>query len=75
MNVGELGQRFLDRETISGVAYLHNDPVRVISGPHSGNVGSLVTLLSLSPEPCFVVELESGIDVEVMQSEIVHVLA
>ena len=70
MDTAALTQAFLDRVEISGVKHWHDDFVRVIAGPHSGAAGSLVTVLSLLPEPRFVLELESGYDVEVLQSEI-----
>lgn len=70
MDIASLGQAFLDRAEIPGVKFGHNDYVRVVTGPHSGATGSLVTVLSLQPEPRFVLELESGFDVEVLQSEI-----
>jgi hypothetical protein len=66
----DLAQAFLDRVSIPGITFWHNDYVRVVSGTHSGSAGSLVTVLSLQPEPRFVLELESGFDVEVYQSEI-----
>jgi hypothetical protein len=69
-----LGQSFLNREPIIGVNFQHNDYVNVISGKHAGNSGSLVTLVKLEPEPLFVLELESGFDVEVSQSEIKNVV-
>lgn len=70
MAAPSLAQAFLDRSEISGVAYRHNDYVHVVAGPHSGSAGSLVTILTLVPEPRFVLELEWGFDVEVLQSEI-----
>ena len=70
MNAASLGQAFLDRAEIPGVKFWHNDCVRVVAGSHSGATGSLVIVLSLQPEPRFVLELESGFDVEVFQSEI-----
>ena len=70
MATASLCQAFLDRAQIPGVKFWHNDYVRVISGLHCGAAGSLVTVLSLQPEPRFIVELESGFDVEVLQSEI-----
>lgn len=70
MDSASLGQAFLDQAPIPGVKFSHNDYVRVVAGPHSGEYGSLVTVLSLLPEPRFVLELESGFDVEVLQSEI-----
>jgi len=70
MDTAALCQAFLSRERIPGVTYWHNDYVRVVAGTHKGAAGSLVTVLSLEPEPRFVLELESGFDVEVSQSEI-----
>jgi hypothetical protein len=65
-----LVQAFLNRESIPGVLFQHNDFVSIVSGSHKGHNGSLVSVLSLTPEPRFVVEIESGFDVETMQSEI-----
>lgn len=66
----DIGQAFLDREAIPGVSFMHNDYVRVVSGELEGSSGSLVTVLELEPEPLFVLELETGFDVKVRQSEI-----
>jgi hypothetical protein len=66
----DLCQAFLNRERILGVAYQHNDYVRVTDGPHQGKLGSLVSLLSAETEPVFLVELENGGDVEVGQSRL-----
>lgn len=63
-------QAFLSREEITGVRFTHDDFVRVIAGAHRGQAGSLVALLALRPEPVFLLELESGHDVQVRQSEI-----
>jgi len=52
------------------VRFKHNDCVRVVAGPYAGLRGSLVTVLQLEPEPRYVLELESGKDVEVIQSEL-----
>ena len=70
MDSVDLAQAFLNHAPIRGVQFEHNDYVRIISGSHSGGSGSLVTVLSLIPEPKFLLELESGHDVEVFQSEI-----
>jgi hypothetical protein len=66
----DLGQAFLERTSIEGVRFFHDDYVRVIAGQHAGKTGNLVTVLNLDPEPRFVLELDSGLDVEVVQSEI-----
>lgn len=70
MNSKDLCQAFLNRETIAGVEYQHNDYVRVIDGPHTGRRGSLVSLLSSATEPTFLIELEEGGDVEIRQSQL-----
>lgn len=70
MKSQDVGQAFLDHIPIPGVHFEHNDYVRIVGGPHAGQAGSLVTVLTLTPEPKFVLELESGFDVEVFQSQI-----
>jgi hypothetical protein len=67
MDTPDLIQAFLNREEIPGVTYGHNDYVHVVGGPRSGSTGSLVAVLSLKPEPRFILELESGFDVEVLR--------
>src|SRR5438874_2660183 len=42
----------------------------VIAGPHDGNVGKLVSLFDITPEPVFHLEGSDGGDVLVRQSEI-----
>jgi hypothetical protein len=69
----DLGQAFLNGDSIAGVVYAHNDCVRVVSGPHTGDSGSLVTVLSVDPEPKYILEAESGRDIEVLQSQIERV--
>lgn len=74
MNITDVNQTFLNREPILGVRFSHNDLIRIAAGVHAGGVGSLVAVLALEPEPLFVVELESGLDAQVLQSEIVRQL-
>jgi hypothetical protein len=66
----DLGQAFLNRESIGGVEYQHNDYVRVIDGPYYGKNGSLVWLFSVETEPMFLVKLDEGGDVELRQSQL-----
>jgi transcription antitermination factor NusG len=70
MNGKDLRQAFLDRESIVGVEFQHNDYVRVIDGPYRGINGSLVSLEAIESEPIFLVELEEGGDVEIRQSQL-----
>ena len=69
-NPSELGRAFLNGETIPGVAHEHNELVQIRAGPYAGSLGSLVSVLTLIPEPKYIVELESGSDAQIMQSEL-----
>jgi hypothetical protein len=70
MATAELGQRFLNREPIPGVRFHHNDRVQITSGEHLGKIGWLVTVLQVDPEPKYILELESGSNVHVLQSQL-----
>jgi hypothetical protein len=70
MSSRDLCQAFLNRESIVGVEYQHNDYVRVIDGPYCGKNGSLVSLLAVETEPMFLVELDEGGDIELRQSQL-----
>jgi len=61
---------FLAHQPIPGVTFEHNDYVVVVTGEHAGNKGSLVNVYQLAPDPVYTLELESGHDVLVLQSEI-----
>ena len=50
--------------------FKHNDPVRIVAGEHKGKNGSLVSVEELGEDPLFVLELESGFDIRVRQSNI-----
>lgn len=64
---------FLAHHPIPGVLFEHNDYVQVVAGRHKGQTGSLVSILSLEPEPSFILESESGSDLRVLQSELARV--
>jgi hypothetical protein len=68
----DISQAFLWQEYIVGVHFKHNEPVAVVSGPHAGEQGSLVSLIALEPEPEFTLEAESGQDIQVRQSNLVR---
>ena len=63
-------QDFFDGKPIEGVAFIHNQAVRVVVGPHAGQTGSLISLEAIEPVPIFLMELESGVDVLVKQTQI-----
>lgn len=64
---------FLAHRQIPGVDFEHNEYVRIVSGDNKGKNGSLVSILELGADPMFLLELESGFDVQVRQSEIERV--
>jgi hypothetical protein len=72
MQPDNLSSAFLARTPIPSVHFNHNDHILIKSGPNAGATGYLVTVISLEPEPEFVIELESGFDVRVLQSQIGH---
>jgi hypothetical protein len=61
---------FLAHKQILGVSVKHNEFVKVVVGEHEGNKGSLVSVEELGEDPLFLLELESGFDILVRQSQI-----
>ena len=66
----DIDQAFLRQEYVVGVEYRHNESVEVVSGPHTGEQGSLASLVSLEPEPEFIMEAASSQDIQVRQSSL-----
>lgn len=61
---------FLAQELLPGVVFRHNEFVRVVAGANLGASGSLISVEEVGSDPVFVLELESGSDVLVRQSQI-----
>jgi arginase family enzyme len=59
---------FLAQRPLPGVSFAHDDLVTILAGEHTGNVGTLLALAALGDDPVFVVEIDSGFEVEVPQS-------
>jgi hypothetical protein len=69
MNLRGVGDRWLAGEPVDGVRFGLNEDVEVLRGPHAGASGSILLLLSLHPEPVYLVGLGSRArDVRVPQS-------
>jgi hypothetical protein len=66
----ELDWSWNNQDPIEGVAFMLKDGVQVVAGPHAGEHGSTVHLLSLEPEPLYRVELGSGSQVTAPQSHL-----
>jgi hypothetical protein len=56
----DLAQAFLDHVSIPGVTFAHNEYVEIIRGEHAGARGSLITVLTVTPESRFIFELGRG---------------
>ena len=57
-------------EVVAGARFRLNDSVRVLTGQHAGQIGAVVSLLALEPEPRYTVETSSGRDVAVLEHEL-----
>jgi hypothetical protein len=53
----ELESRWVTAEGISGVSYRFSDLVRIRSGEYSGQTAEIIALVSLEPEPVYMVVL------------------
>ena len=53
----ELESRWITAEGIPGVSYRFSDLVRIKSGEYSGQTVEVIALISIEPEPIFVVVL------------------
>jgi hypothetical protein len=73
MNLLDIGNDFLSHTPIAGVSYEHNEYVYVVGGAYAGESGSLVCVHTLSADPAFVLEAESGRDIVVLQSHLSRV--
>ena len=71
MNLEEVNKLWYDSQPIEGIAFGLNDSVRIKSGDYSGQLGSIISIISLKPMPIYLVELSSnGADIELAQSEL-----
>ena len=67
----DLETEWLRGREIPGVRYRRNDIVRLLDGPFSGELGSVVGLLGTEPEPCYRVTVEaSGVELEMSESSL-----
>jgi hypothetical protein len=57
MSQYELESRWITPEGIAGVLYRFSDLVRIRSGEYAGQTGEVIALLSIDPEPFYMVVL------------------
>jgi hypothetical protein len=63
-------QDFRDGRPVPGVAFAHDDLVTIGAGDQAGNVGSIVALVDVCEDPVYRVEIDSGFEVDVAQSNL-----
>lgn len=66
----ELHNKWLGGEKLEAVKFLHNDCVQIVAGPHSGERGSIVSIIRFKPNPSYIVETGSGKDIAANESDI-----
>ncbi len=57
-------------ESLPGTNFRMCQSVRVIGGQHKGEVGELISLAELQPEPLYHLEASNGEDLYVLQSHL-----
>jgi hypothetical protein len=70
MNLKEIDELWFSIQPLPGAAYKLNDGVGITSGEFKGERGAMVSPLALEPEPVYLVELSSGTDVKIWESEL-----
>jgi hypothetical protein len=63
-------QDFRDGRAPAGCTFAHDDLVTIGAGDQAGNVGSIVALVDVCDDPVYRVEIDSGFEVEVAQSNL-----
>ena len=58
------------REICWEVTFRENDAVRILEGEMTGEVGTIIALISREPQPVYVIETCCGRDLMVQESEI-----
>ncbi|WP_280151980.1 hypothetical protein [Piscinibacter sp. XHJ-5] len=62
--------RWVLGEGVQGTAFRMCQSVRVIAGPHEGEIGELISLVAVMPEPLYHLETSNGKDLHVLQSHL-----
>lgn len=53
-------EAWMDGRTVPGVRFGLGEPVLITAGAHVGALGTVVSLISLRPEPVYTVEVGAG---------------
>lgn len=69
--IDEAFHAWMQSERVPGVAFSLNESVLVVEGEHAGTSGAVVSLVSVEPDVCYLVELSSGQKLELVQSALI----
>jgi hypothetical protein len=71
MNVSRTTQNdFVAHRPLPGLAFEHNASVAAIDGEYIGRSGSIISIEEFGDDPVYLVELESGVDVLIRQTQL-----
>jgi len=69
MELRGVGDRWMAGETVDGVTFGHGAAVEVVAGAHAGARGRVLLLLSVRPEPRYLVRISApSVDARLAQS-------
>jgi hypothetical protein len=66
----EMQKQWILGNPIAGVLFNMNERVRIISGPDSGKVGTLISIFEIGKDPGFQIETNDDRDLFVRQSQL-----
>ncbi|QYX65839.1 hypothetical protein K2227_05815 [Shewanella putrefaciens] len=66
----EVHNSWLSGVKIDGANFIHNSYVEVVAGEHKGATGSVVSLVAVGTDARYIVEKDTGFDIEVAENEI-----
>ena len=66
----QIHNSWLGGEKVDGAEFIHNTYVEVVAGKHKGETGSVVSLVNIGGAARYIIELESGSDIEALEIEI-----
>jgi len=70
----EIEDKWFNSEPIDGVKYQLNNKVKIVKGKFQGETGVVVSLVELSPEPKYNIELSKGNIIVIIESQTIGLL-
>lgn len=66
----DLEELWYDFRPVPGAKFKMNETVKILNGNHSGQIASIISLETIDPEPKYLIELNSGEDMIVAESNL-----